>query len=273
MANPISIRTACTTSALVVAAWLAGCVVQAPPPDEGSGPPAASGGAGPSTSTGGSHAAGHGGSGGAASGTGGAATTPGTGGSRAGTGGMTPPPTGNADANGPGTPDTGAPGGDAAVPSAAGPGYATCTVCHGPEGAGTDKGPDIQHPVLDYATWVVRNGRTHPGFMMPMPKYLPAMLSDADLQKIFSYLAARPKPTTGAELYKDYCQNCHGADGKGGVTMRTLAAKPVTKFLTDVRAGHHPGEFVNRREYMPKWSAAELSDADIRAIFMHVSGL
>jgi mono/diheme cytochrome c family protein len=85
--------------------------------------------------------------------------------------------------------------------------------------------------------------------------------------------AARPKPTTGAGLYKDYCENCHGADALGGITMRPIAAEPVNVFIMDSRAGHHPGEFANRREYMPKWTAAELSDAELRSIFMYVDGL
>ena len=106
-----------------------------------------------------------------------------------------------------------------------------------------------------------------------MMKYTPEMLSDAQLQGIFAFLAARPKPTTGAGLYKDYCENCHGADALGGITMRPIAAEPVNVFIMDSRAGHHPGEFANRREYMPKWTAAELSDAELRSIFMYVDGL
>jgi mono/diheme cytochrome c family protein len=134
-------------------------------------------------------------------------------------------------------------------------------------------GPEIQHPVVDFSTWVVRNGRVHPDYKLPMLKYTPDMVSDMQLQGIFSFLAARPKPTTGAGLYKDYCENCHGADAKGGVTMRNISAEPVAAFIADSRSGKHPGEFSNRREYMPKWTATELSDAEIRLIFMYVDGL
>ena len=152
-------------------------------------------------------------------------------------------------------------------------GFGQCAVCHGPEGAGTPLGPEIQHPVTDFATWVVRNGRMHPGYMEPMPKFTTVQLTDAQLTGIFSFLAMRPKPTTGAELYKDYCQNCHGPDARGGVTMRNISTKLVADFLKHPRDGHHPGEFSNRREYMPRWTAAELSDAELRLIFQHVDSL
>jgi mono/diheme cytochrome c family protein len=82
-----------------------------------------------------------------------------------------------------------------------------------------------------------------------------------------------PKPTTGAALFKDFCANCHGADGKGGVTMRNITSAPANTaamYLSNVRGGHHPGEFGNRREFMPKWTAAQLTDAEVRLIFNFV---
>jgi mono/diheme cytochrome c family protein len=159
------------------------------------------------------------------------------------------------------------------VPYSPIPGYAVCVLCHGPEGAGTDKGPEIQHPVLDYSTWVVRNGRMHPTFKEPMPKFTIDQVPDAQLEGIFRFLGMLQKPTSGAGLYKDYCLNCHGADARGGVTMRDISAEPLATFIADSRSGHHAGEFSNRREYMPKWTAAELSDAELRLIFDYVDGL
>src|SRR5687767_1034130 len=46
-----------------------------------------------------------------------------------------------------------------------------CATCHGPQGEGSVKGPDLQHPVRDFYTWVVRNGRMHPNFPEPMPRF------------------------------------------------------------------------------------------------------
>jgi mono/diheme cytochrome c family protein len=182
------------------------------------------------------------------------------------------------DASVPGNRDAGVPGSrDAAASDAAySPisGFALCVVCHGPEGRGVpDKGPEIQHPVIDFSTWVVRNGRVHPGYKEPMMKYTVDQVSDAQLQGIFTFLASPPKPTTGKGLYDDYCGNCHGADGKGGVTMRDISSEPLNVFIADSRGGHHPGEFENRREYMLKWTPAELSDAELRLIFAYIDGL
>ena len=152
--------------------------------------------------------------------------------------------------------------------------FAVCMPCHGSDGTGVaGKGPDIQHPVVDYSTWVIRNGRVHPDFPEAMPKFTTDLLSDADLQSILTFLASFPKPTTGAGLFRDYCANCHGADAMGGVTMRPIATEPMSAFPMNVRSGHHPGEFSNRRDFMPKWTAAQLSDAEIQLIFTYVNGL
>jgi len=122
--------------------------------------------------------------------------------------------------------------------------FAVCMPCHGSDGTGVaGKGPDIQHPVVDYSTWVIRNGRMHPDYPEAMPKFTTDLLSDANLQSIFTFLAAFPKPTTGAGLFHDYCANCHGADALGGVTMRPIATEPMTMFTTMVRSGHSPGMF------------------------------
>ncbi len=227
----------------------------------GGGSGSATGGSAGGTSTGGSSGSNPGGTTGGTSGTGGSNPGTATGGT-SGTAGMT-----GSDA---GTPSGGDTGGPAAAIM---PGYATCIVCHGPDGAGTDKGPDILHPVVDFGTWMVRNGRAHPAYKDPMPKYTTDQITDAQLMAIFSWLAKAPKATTGAALYKDFCQSCHGVDAKGGPTMREIATKTAAVYLKDVRAGHHPGEFANRREFMPKWSATEITDAEIMLIFTHVKGL
>ncbi|HEY0709080.1 MAG TPA: c-type cytochrome [Polyangia bacterium] len=262
----------------------------APPGDSGG---TTSGGSGGRTGTGGSASGsgGGGGSTGGGSGGGGAAgmnrggngggggtSSGGAGGSTAGSGGSV---SGQGGAGGSSardgassdaTTDGGAPD-TVSVPWASVPQYAPCSVCHGADGSGTMKGPDIQHPVVDFGTWMVRNGRMHPSYMDPMPMYLPAVISDVQLQAIFAYLAAPPKATTGQALYKDFCANCHGADARGGPTMRNISTQTAAVFIMHVRSGHHPGEFSNRREYMPKWTATELTDAEIRLISTYVDTL
>jgi hypothetical protein len=282
--NQKSSRSGCLLALLAAATWVAACSPEASPGASGtgggSGASGGRGGSGGSAGRGGS-SGGSGGQGGSATGGAGGSSTAGTGGSGGGSGGAggsagQSGTGGSAGTGGAGGSGSGDAAGEAAseVASHQVPGYGLCLPCHGPEGAGVPMmGPEIQHPVVDFSTWVVRNGRTHPDYKMPMMKYPPEVLPDTQLQGIFTFLASRPKPTTGAGLYKDYCENCHGSNAQGGVTMRPIANEPVNVFITDTRAGHHPGEFSNRREYMPKWTAAELSDAEIRLIFMYVDGL
>jgi len=206
------------------------------------------------------------GTGGSATGTGGRGGT----GGRAGTGGSTPSPDG-------GAPDGSTTGSGGAAGGASGnlpAGYAVCVPCHGNQGAGVaGHGPEIQHPVVDFATWVIRNGRMHPDYPDAMLKFTVDQLSDAQLQGILTYLAAPPKPTTGQALFMDFCANCHGANAAGGVTMRPINTEPMTKFTSMVRSGHNLGQFSGRRDFMPKWSTTELTDADIKLIFTYVDGL
>jgi mono/diheme cytochrome c family protein len=153
-----------------------------------------------------------------------------------------------------------------------------CGTCHGPKGEGVPAlGPEIQHPVRDFSTWVVRNGRRgHPDFansvMMP---YTTAVLSDAALNAFFDELSAPaiPKPTTGAALYTDYCANCHGATGVGGTAAHNAKGQPLSKALMMVRSGHSLTQFSSRNTYMPKWSATELSDAEVGLIVTYLDSL
>jgi mono/diheme cytochrome c family protein len=246
MRPPIS--RAILVQCVLAGVWLGACAPESSPADTGTGGTTAAGAAG-STGAGGAtvtgDAAGRGGATGAA-GRGGATGAAGRGGA------------------------TGAGGGSGSAPVA----YTVCLPCHGSDGKGVaGHGPDIQHPVVDFSTWVIRNGRTHPDFPDAMPQFTTASLSDADLQSILAFLAAFPKPTTGMGLFVDFCANCHGADAAGGVTMRPIATEPMTAFMTNVRNGHSAGMFSNRREFMPKWTATQITDAEIRSIYTYVSGL
>jgi mono/diheme cytochrome c family protein len=105
-----------------------------------------------------------------------------------------------------------------------------------------------------------------------MVAYAADKLSDANLTLIWDYLDKPAKPTTGQALYLDYCGNCHGADGKGGPTMRNLLNE-VDKVKSMARSGAHLGEFDMRREYMPAFGAAVLSDAELELIRTYVDSL
>lgn len=81
------------------------------------------------------------------------------------------------------------------------------------------------------------------------------------------------KPTTGMGLYKDFCMACHDPDARGTTVGQTIRGKTAEVLIQNVRGGHHAGEFSNRTSYMPKWSSAQLTDAEIRLIHTYVSTL
>jgi mono/diheme cytochrome c family protein len=145
-----------------------------------------------------------------------------------------------------------------------------CKSCHGEQGVGGPLASEVVHPVREYATWVVRNGRP---LIAPWPKAMEKVgtdkLSDAQLNLIWDYLDQPAKPTTGPALYGDYCANCHGADGKGGPTTRPLAGegKNVLKL---VREGHNIGQYAMRHDSMPKFSTTQITEAELNLILAHV---
>lgn len=149
-----------------------------------------------------------------------------------------------------------------------------CAECHGENGEGNEKAPEIQHPFTDFATWVVRAGRAgHPDYEDDMPDYTPAVLPDPILTGILDYLASFPQPTTGEALFVDYCANCHGADATGGVTGVDISREPLAELIEHGRAGSHTDDFPNREEYMPAFGEDVLSDAEFALISQYVSSL
>jgi len=150
-----------------------------------------------------------------------------------------------------------------------------CAACHGEDGEGTALGYALQHPVRDYSTWVVRNGRPAGNPELPgsvMTAYDPGTLSDAMLEEIWDYLDAYPQPTTGEALYLDYCRNCHGEDAAGGITGVDIREE-IYEIFDKVRDGEHVGEWSNRVEAMPAFDESRLSDAEIQLIADHIASL
>jgi mono/diheme cytochrome c family protein len=150
--------------------------------------------------------------------------------------------------------------------------------CHGPSGIGSPLAPENQHPVPEFAIWMVRNGSDARGasaYEMPMLPFDEATLSPEQLEMILDYLNSMPQPTTGEALFHDYCANCHGADGKGGPTTRDLTAVDnlATEVPNNVREGHHPGEYDMRVEYMPAQDASRLTDAELGLIADYIATL
>jgi len=141
----------------------------------------------------------------------------------------------------------------------------SCAHCHGDDALGTEDGPEVRHPNADYLRWIVREGRMdHPDFpegMQPVPD---ECLTDAMIEEIITFLNSFPEPTTGAELYADYCANCHGADGKGGVTGVSLDGELHENAGIAV-SGHETTNYASRNEYMPA-QGDNLTAAEIQLI-------
>ena len=148
---------------------------------------------------------------------------------------------------------------------------ANCKLCHGEQGVGGTLAPAIVHPVRDYSNWVVRNGRT---LVSPWPKAMDKFgtdkLSDAQLTLIWGYLDQPPQPTTGQALYNDYCANCHGTDGKGGVVTRPLAGEGKN-VNTLVRQGKSVGNYSMRHDSMPKFDTTRITDPELALILAYVN--
>ena len=228
-----------------------------------SGPVAAGAGTGGAFATAGA-------GGGSAGSTSGAATTAGGGGTLPGAAGMA----GGAGLGGAaGSAGVAGSGGSGVPVSAAQATYdMNCQLCHGDKGAGTQLGPEIEHPVTDYATWVVRNGRAQTTFLKPMEKLGSDVLSDEQLTLILGYLAEPPKPTTGQALYQDFCGNCHGMDARGGPVDRDILNE-VDKIDELVRNGKSKGQYQMRHDSMPSFSTTLLSDAELKSIRDYVDSL
>jgi mono/diheme cytochrome c family protein len=220
-----------------------------------------------------------GGAGGASAGTAGAFGTAGAGAPGAGA------PAGGVPAAG-GAPVTGGAGsgfGGAAQAGAGGTGGAVptdghglydlnCKLCHGELGGGSVLAPEIAHPVREYSTWVVRNGRAVTTFMKPMEKFGTDKLSDQQLNLIWDYLDTPPQPTTGQALFLDYCANCHGKDATGGPVMRNIIneTQNINKL---VRNGKSIGQYQMRHDSMPSFSTMRISDAELQMIYDYVVSL
>ncbi len=154
----------------------------------------------------------------------------------------------------------------------------SCLPCHGQLGSGISTpellGPEIQHPIADYARWVVRNGLPGVGYKEPMEPWTTIALPDADLELVLGFLNKLPKPLTGQQLYGDYCGNCHGADGKGGVTLVDVTTPTaLANFTTVVRAGAALGQYNLRSDYMPAFDPTVLTDAEVQLVSDYVSGV
>lgn len=118
----------------------------------------------------------------------------------------------------------------------------SCAACHGVQGAGTAKGPDIRNAGAALTDFMLRTGRmplADPG--APAKRGNP-YFSDADRQALVAYVAAFgqgpaiPNVVTsgadmraGLELFTSNCAACHGPAGGGGAVGGGFVAPALTQ--------------------------------------------
>lgn len=137
-----------------------------------------------------------------------------------------------------------------------------CIICHANAGQGvTLLAPEIRHSPLPYFNYVTRAGRAGSS----MVAFAVSTVSDADLAAIHAWLAGLPKPSTGDQLYLDYCGNCHGPDAMGSVIPLGVRGGIKAGTMQAVRMGHgtDPGA---RKSYMPAAGPELLTDAELGLI-------
>jgi len=147
-----------------------------------------------------------------------------------------------------------------------------CASCHG-DGSGTEFGPTILNPVPGFATFVVRKGRNEMGYAGGgMGAYDTTALTDPELAAIIGYLGEAVKPTTGEGLYVRFCVNCHGADGKSGRVRKNILGE-IAEITEKIRQGNGGTNYGARTSYMPRWTAAQITDAEIALIRAYIISL
>lgn len=148
-----------------------------------------------------------------------------------------------------------------------------CASCHGDMGEGIpNTAPEIQHPVRDFATWVVRNGRTGLAeYSDPMEAYSEIIVPVDALNGIFDFLDSIPQPTTGEGLYTDYCGNCHGPGGAGGPAAHDINRESASGLTQHARQGAGLNDMSRRTNYMPQFTQDMVTDAEIQLIYQYLS--
>lgn len=191
--------------------------------------------------------------------------------------------------------DTGPDPVDAATSSGAPAAYTTlCASCHGADAQGTTLAPESRHADQSLVDYFARNGDDNQwggtagceargncstwGDQRTMLAFTPAQISDADLSAIGTWLRAFPHPTTGAELYADFCSNCHGPGGDIPALTYYVKNSGIIQNVPDYATFHdtvHDGltaRVPDRRDaYMPPLGT-QLSDAEIHEIAVFMCG-
>lgn len=155
-----------------------------------------------------------------------------------------------------------------------------CAACHGPDGRGTIRGPELTGDGPAAAHFQISTGRMPPPASERRPERVPpAEFSEPEARAVARYVGriaggpdiprvdmAGAELARGAQLYLQACAACHGSTGVGGVLTSGNVAPPLGD-LTPVQIAEAmitgPGE-------MPKFVLEEFEDRERDAIVRYV---
>jgi ubiquinol-cytochrome c reductase cytochrome c subunit len=155
-----------------------------------------------------------------------------------------------------------------------------CAVCHGPEGRGTYRGPDISTVGLASVDFQLRTHRmplAPQESRRPAPKYDDQQITDV-LAYVSSFVSGPPIPeveiangsvSNGQALYELNCAACHQSVGSGGILANNVKVPALThsdpvEVVEAMRTA--PGQ-------MPRFGPDAFSDDDARDIAAYVQDL
>jgi ubiquinol-cytochrome c reductase cytochrome c subunit len=119
-----------------------------------------------------------------------------------------------------------------------------CSSCHGLNGKGTHRGPDLSHAGAAAADFYLSTGRMPLANPRDQPARKPPAYSRPDIDRLVAYVASLgpgpPIPVVspggelaqGSRLYTENCAACHSSAGAGGALGQSIDAPPLLRATT-----------------------------------------
>lgn len=155
-----------------------------------------------------------------------------------------------------------------------------CAACHGPDGRGTTRGPELTGQGPAAAHFQISTGRMPPPVSERRPERVPPVaFSEPEARAVARYvgriaggpeiprvdLAGADLPR-GAELYLQACAACHGSTGGGGV----LTGGEVAPRLGDLAPVQIAEAMITGPGEMPVFAADSFDERERDAIVRYV---